>query len=506
MEFFYMFLFFPLALLYLVRPFFLRKFQKLPPTPLISLPVIGHLYLLKKPLHRTLAKISAKHGPILLLHFGSRPVLLVSSPSAAEECLTTNDIAFANRPRLLAGKHLGHNYTSLVWASYGAHWRNLRRIASMEILSNHRIQTFADVRENEVHLLVKRLVRGRSEDGHNIVDMKSAFFETMLNVMMRMISGKRYYDDDQSGNLEERRRFKEIVTETFQLSGAANAGDFLPVLRWIGVDKLEKRLKVLKEKRDSFMQDLIDEHRKMMRGCEGQRIQTLIDVLLSLQDTDPECYTDEIIRGMMQVMLSAGTDTSVATMEWAMSLLLNNPEALIRAQTEIDDRIGQSRLVEDSDLPHLPYLHGIINETLRMYPPAPMLVPHESSTKCTIGGYQVPGGTMLLLNLWAIQNDPELWDTPETFKPERFINFEGQRDGFVLMPFGYGRRRCPGENLAMHVVGLALASLIQCFEWARVDRGMVDMSEGPGLTMPKAQPLVAKCKPRKKMEKLIALL
>ncbi|KAK4390486.1 cytochrome [Sesamum angolense] len=370
MEFFYMFLFFPLALLYLLRPFFLRKFQKLPPTPLISLPVIGHLYLLKKPLHRTLAKISAKHGAILLLHFGSRPVLLVSSPSAAEECLTTNDITFANRPRLLAGKHLGHNYTSLVWASYGAHWRNLRRIASLEILSSHRIQTFADIRRNEVRLLVKRLLRGTSQDGHNIVDMKSAFFETMLNVMMRMISGKRYYDDDQSGNLEERRRFKEIVTETFQLSGAANAGDFLPVLRWIGVDKLEKRLKVLKEKRESFMQDIIDEHRKMMRGCEGQRIQTLM-MFFCRSNTDPECYTDEIIRGMMQVMLSAGTDTSVATMEWAMSLLLNNLDALIQAQNEIDNRTGHSRLVDDSDLPHLPYLHGIINETLRMYPPTP---------------------------------------------------------------------------------------------------------------------------------------
>ncbi|KAK4428823.1 Isoflavone 2'-hydroxylase [Sesamum alatum] len=303
MEFFYMILFFLLALLYLLSPFLLGKFQKLPPSPFISLPVIRHLYLLKKPLHRTLAKISAKHGPILLLHFGSRPVLLVSSPSAAEECLTTNDIAFANRPRLLAGKHLGYNYTSLVWASYGAHWRNLRRIASLEILSSHRIQTFADIRRNEVRLLVKRLRAGTSDDGHNVVDMKSALFEMMLNIMMRMIGGKRYYDDDESGNLEEeRRRFKEIVTETFQLSGAANVGDFLPVLRWIGVDKLEKRLKVLKEKRDGFMQELIDEHRKMIKGSEGQRIQTLIDVLLSLQETDPECYTDEVIRGMMQVL------------------------------------------------------------------------------------------------------------------------------------------------------------------------------------------------------------
>ncbi|KAK6160640.1 hypothetical protein DH2020_004021 [Rehmannia glutinosa] len=354
---------------------------------------------------------------------------------------------------------------------------------------------------------VRSLRDASNEDEYQVVEMKSVFFEMVLNVLMIMIGGRRYYnnDVDDSRNSEELRKFKEIVTETFQVSGATNIGDFLPILRWVGLDKLENRLKVLKEKRDNFMQDLIDEHKKM-KGCQGQRNETLIDVLLSLQQTDPEFYTDEIIRGMMQVILSAGTDTSAATMEWAMSLVLNNPETLIKAQTEIDNIVGHSRLVGDSDLPQLPYLHGIINETFRMYPVAPMLVPHESSTDCTVRGYRVPEGTMLLVNSWAIQNDPKLWDEPRKFKPYRFVNFEGKRDGFVLMPFGYGRRRCPGENLAMRVVGLALASLIQCFEWEIVGREMVDMREGAGLTMPKAQPLVAKYRSRPMMRKLLSQL
>lgn len=198
-----------------------------------------------------------------------------------------------------------------------------------------------------------------------------------------------------------------------------------------------------------------------------------------------------------QVMLSAGTDTSASTMEWAMSLLLNNPEALIKARAEIDSQVGHSRLVEDSDLPHLPYLQGVMKETFRICPVGPMLVPHESSAGCTVGGYRVPGGTMLLVNMWAIHRDPKLWGDPMKFKPERFVDFQGEKEGsFVLMPFGYGRRGCPGENLALRVVGLTLASLIQCFEWARLDREMVDMAGAPGLTMPKAQPLVARCRPR----------
>ncbi|KAL3655208.1 hypothetical protein CASFOL_000994 [Castilleja foliolosa] len=509
MELFYLFSFISLLSFFnTLVPFFLRKLRKLPPSPPFSLPLIGHLYLFKPPLHRTLANLSNKYGPVLLLRLGSRPVLIVSSRSAAEECFTKNDVVFANRPKLLAGKHMGYNYTSLVWAPYGDHWRNLRRIASIEVLSTHRIQTtFADSRRNEVHLLVKRLSRGGDEDEYRVNEMKTAFFEMMLNIMMRMIAGKRYYDDeaDDDGSAGE---FKEIVNETFRVSGATNIGDFVPMLRWFGMSNLEKRVKLLQAKRDSFMQDLINEHKKLklLKGCEGdlQREKTLIDVLLSLQETDPHYYTDEYVKGMILVMLSAGTDTSIATMEWAMSLLLNNPETLTKAQTEIDSIVGHSRLVDDSDLSHLPYLNGIINETLRMYPAAPLLVPHEASADCTLGGYQVPQGTMLLVNAWAIQNDPNLWDEPRTFKPERFLSLEEQRDGFVLMPFGNGRRRCPGENFAVRVVGLAIASLVQCFEWERVDGEMVDMSEGPGLTMPKARPLVAKCRPRLLMGRLIS--
>ncbi|KAL1546910.1 cytochrome P450 81Q32-like [Salvia divinorum] len=471
-------------------------FISLPPSPPLSLPIIGHLYLFKKPLHQSLAKISHKYGPILLLQFGSRPVLVVSSHSAAEECFTKNDVVFANRPRLLAGKHLGYGYTTLAWSPYGDNWRNLRRIATVEILAPNRVQMFAGVRQDETRHLVRRLLNGdgESEDGYRVVEMKSAFFETTVNVMMMMIGGKRYYGDV-SGDSEERLRFKEIVAEIAGLSGATNIGDFVPILRWIGMDKIEHTLRKLLVKRDNFMQDLIEEHRNIK--SEKQRNSTLIDVLLSLQENDPQSYNDQIIRGMVQVMLTAGTATSASTMEWAMSLLLNNPDALIKAQAEIDRQIGDTRLVDDSDLPHLPYLQAVIKETLRLCPGSPMLVPHESSASCTVGGYRVPSRTMLLVNMWAIQRDPKMWEDPMKFKPERFIDLEGNREGsFAMMPFGYGRRGCPGESMALRVVGLVLASLIQCFEWVRLDREMVDMAEASGLAMSKAQPLAARYRPR----------
>ncbi|KAL8058724.1 hypothetical protein ABFX02_03G038700 [Erythranthe guttata] len=410
-------LLFLLAFLYTLCCFLVRKLRKYPPSRPLSLPIIGHLYLFKKPLHRTLANLSDKYGPVMLLQFGSRAVLHV----------------------LLAGKHLGYNYTTIAWAPYGDHWRNLRRLASLELLSARRIQMSDDVRSHEVRSLLKRLAAaggGGDHQHHQVVEIRSALFEMVLNIIMRMICGKRYYTSGgESANSEEGRRFSKIVNETFELSGASNVGDFLPVLRWIGVDKLEKR--------DSFMQDLINEHKKN-NNCDtiSCNNKTLIDVLLSLQETDPQSYTDQIIRGLMQVMLSAGTDTSGTTMEWAMSSLLNNPETLTKAQNEIDSVVGNSRLVEDSDLPKLPYLQGIINETLRMYPAGPMLVPHESSAHCIVEGHSVPRGTMLLVNAWAIQNNPKLWDQPEKFRPERFVDGDQEnRGGFGFLPFGYGRRR-----------------------------------------------------------------
>lgn len=204
-----------------------------------------------------------------------------------------------------------------------------------------------------------------------------------------------------------------------------------------------------------------------------------------------------------QILLSAGTETSAVTMEWAMSLLLNNPDKLKKAQIEIDNQVGFDRFVNEFDLSKLPYLHCIINETLRLYPAGPLLVPHESSQECTVGGFRIPRGTMLLLNMWAIQNDPNIWEDPKEFKPERFEGVEGARDGFKFMPFGVGRRGCPGEGLAMQMIGLTLGSIIQCFEWERISEKMVDMTEGSGPVMPKAQPLYAKCRPRLAMTKLL---
>jgi cytochrome P450 len=181
-----------------------------------------------------------------------------------------------------------------------------------------------------------------------------------------------------------------------------------------------------------------------------------------------------------------------------MSLLLNHPMVIKKAQAEIDALVGKSRLVAADDVPHLAYLQCIISETLRLYPPAPLLLPHESSTGCKVAGYNVSSDTMLIVNAYAIHRDPMAWENPLEFRPERFE--DGKAEELFMIPFGMGRRRCPGETLALQMVGMVLGTLLQCFDWELgVDSGEVDMTEGGGITMPKAVPLEAVCRPRAAM-------
>lgn len=364
---------------------------------------------------------------------------------------------------------------------------------------------FLNIRQEEVKLLVKDLCQ-RSSPGSAKVEMKSRLSELSFNIIMRMVTGKRYFGAEVKNN-EQATHFRDIIRELFKLSGASNPGDFLPILQWIDFQQIEKKMLKLQKNMDEVLQSLIDDCRNKSRESQTELEMagrnTIIDSMLSMQEEEPEYYTDEIIKGIVLILLMAGTDTAAVTMEWAMSLLLNYPEVLRKARVELDNSVGQDRLVDESDLPKLTCIQAIVNETLRLFPAVPLLSPHESSAECCIGGYYVPSNTMLIVNAWAIHRDPELWDDPTSFKPERFEGLEPDAYKLKLIPFGMGRRGCPGAALANRVVTLALAALIQCFDWHRVSQELEDMNEGSGLAMPKAKPLEAMCRAREEMTKIL---
>ncbi|XP_071923596.1 cytochrome P450 81Q32-like [Coffea arabica] len=474
--------------------------KKQPPSP-PSLPLIGHLHLLKEPLNQTLQSLCSKYGDILLLRLGVRKVLIVTSPSAAEECFTKNDIIFANRPKTMSSKHFSYNYTTISVAPYGDHWRNLRRLAALEIFSPARMASFASTRRKELMLLLSELMQKCSVGGGSAkVDLNSMSAEITFNILSMTLAGKRYYGENAADD-EEARKTKLLIKEMLVNSVRSNLGDYLPILRWINYKGVEQKFSTLMKRVDKFIQDLVDERRLRLSSTSSINVSrgqaektTLIDHLLSLQKEEPEYYTDQLIKGIVMVLLIAATDTVSITMEWAMALLLDHPEAIKKIKAEIDDHVPDNRLLEEQDLPKLAYLQNVVKETLRLYPPIPFMIPHEASQDCTVAGYYVSKGTMLLVNLWAIHRDPKQWENPTKFIPERH---EGRRvDEYSLMPFGAGRRGCPGAGLGTRILELVLGTLVQVFEWERTSGELVDMTEGKGFSLPKFKPLEAICRPR----------
>ncbi|KAG8384332.1 hypothetical protein BUALT_Bualt04G0107200 [Buddleja alternifolia] len=471
--------------------------SNIPPSPAGSLPIIGHVHLLKNLLHRTLYDFSQQVGPIFSLRFGRRLVVVVSSSSLVEECFNKNDLVLANRPQpSVDRKSVGFSSTTVIGAPYGDHWRNLRKLCDLEVFAPTRLASFLAIRRDEMNRMITSLCKMSEEEGGGFakVDLESKIVEMTFNNIMRMVAGKRYYGEEAEDD-EEAKQFRALTKEALELTSVSNPGDIFPILRWIGVNGLEKKMAIHAKKTDKIMQGLLDEHRR------GERQNTMVHHLLSLQASQPQYYNDEIIIGLIVALMVAGTDASVITTEWAMSLLLNHPEVLKKARQELDSHVGHDRMVEEQDLSKLRYLHCIILETLRLFPSVPTLVPHESSQNCLIGGYNIPKGTMIIVNAWAIHRDPEVWDAPLTFKPERFENLE--LETHKLLPFGMGRRACPGAGLAQKFVGLALGSLIQCFEWERISEEKIDLTEGSAFTLPRAKILEAMCKPRNVMEKVL---
>ncbi|KAL2552023.1 Cytochrome [Forsythia ovata] len=493
MEEIYFYTFLSLFLIFPIYKFLSRGRQcyNLPPSPVSALPIIGHLHLLKQPLHRTLHKISQKQGPIFSLSLGVRRVVVVSSPELVAECFTENDIVFANRPHVLVDKYIGYNHTTMTGAPYGNHWRSLRRLSAQEVLSIARLNTFEPIRRDEIKRLLQSLYK-TSCNGFTKVVLRPKLSELAFNVIMRMVAGKRYFGEETES--EQGKIFRELISKVFKHAHASNPEDFLPFLDWIDYRGLKKNMVDLGKKLDDFYEGLLEEHRREKRN-------TMIGHLLSLQESQPELYTNQTLKGLITNMVIASTDTSVVTIEWAMALLLNNPNVLQKARDELNTHISPNRLITEQDLSNLPYLKNIILETFRMFPAGPLLLPHESSSDCKVQEYDVPRGTILLVNSWAIHRDPKVWDDPTSFKPERF---EGKEvETHKLMPFGMGRRACPGSGLGQRMVGLALGSLIQCFEWERISGEKADFSEGTGLTMPKKKPLEVMCKPREIMHKVL---
>ncbi|CAM0946434.1 unnamed protein product [Alopecurus aequalis] len=457
-----------------------------PPSPW-RLPVIGnfHQVLTRGPLvHRTMADLARRFdAPLMYLQLGEVPVVVASSPEAAKEITKTHDLSFSTRPwspsvRVMVADG---DAEGLVFARYGALWRKLRKICVLELLSARRVRSFRHLREEEARRLVAGIAAAASP-GEATVDVGRRITATMTDSVIRAMIGDRF---------DRREEFLESLTEGIKIAAGFSLADLFPSWKIVSlVSGTARRAEENHHKIFELMDSVIMQHqRRRVAGCDVVEAD-MVDVLLRLQKDDglEVPLTMGTIKSVIRDLFSAGSETSSTTVQWAIAELVRNPSAMQRAQAELRDSLQGMPTVTEDDLANLRYLKLVIKETLRLYPAVPLLLPRECRETCKVMGYDVPKGTTVFVNAWAIGRDPKYWVDAETFKPERFekstIDYKGT--DFEFLPFGAGRRVCPGITSAQASMELVLASLLYHFDWELplgAAPSELDMTEEMGITV-----------------------
>ncbi|KAH9804164.1 hypothetical protein KPL71_002030 [Citrus sinensis] len=468
-----------------------RRNEKLnlPPGPW-KLPIIGNLHQLARyelP-HRGLADLAKQYGPLMHLRLGEVCTIVVSSPDYAKEITTTHDLVFASRPHVPAAQILSYDFSDIAFAPYGPYWRTLKKICVTELLGVKRVQSFRSIREEEVTNLVDWI----GSKAGSVVNLTEKVFLLMCSITSRAAFGEKNEDIE---------AFQAVVSEATEMFAGSSIADLYPSIKFLlALTGVKAKMQRMHNKTDKILSKIVEDHKKRraMRSKSGKKeeVEDLVDVLLKAQEDGNLEFplTTKNVKAVVMDVFSAGTETSATTVDWAMSLLMKYPKTMKKAQDEVREVFNRRGKVDEAALEEMKYLKLVIKETLRIHPSAPMLFPRECAETCNINGYDIPAKAQVLVNVWAMTRDSKYWTEPESFIPERFldspIDFKGAN--FEFLPFGAGRRMCPGMTYANANIELPLAMFLYHFDW-KLPNGMknedLDMTEGFGVTVKRKQNL-----------------
>ncbi|KAG2394593.1 Cytochrome P450 [Vigna angularis] len=286
---------------------------------------------------------------------------------------------------------------------------------------------------------------------------------------------------------------KLFFHQFIQLLQGFNIGDFFPSAVWLQlVTGLKHKLERLHQQLDQILENIISEHKETKSKAKDDEIEAedLVDVLIQYEDGSKQDFslTRNNIKAIILDIFAAGGETSATVIDWAMAEMVKDPRIMMKAQSELREAFGEKGMVDENSLNEVKYLKLVIKETLRLHPPTPLLLPRECGQTCEIHGYHIPAKSKVIINAWTIGRDPNYWTEPERFYPERFIDssIDYKGSNFEFIPFGAGRRICPGSTFALRTIELALAMLLYHFDWklpSGITSEELNMSEVFGLTM-----------------------
>ncbi|KAI3810263.1 hypothetical protein L1987_19874 [Smallanthus sonchifolius] len=378
----------------------------LPPGPR-KLPLIGNILDVAGPLpHRTLGKLAQKYGPLMHLQLGENSTIVASSAETAKQVMKTHDSNFANRPFLLAAYIIAYKSTNIMFSPYGDYWRQLRRICNTELLSSKHVQSLRPIREQEVSNLIHTIFK----QSGSVINLSELIYALTYGITTRSVFGKKLRHQD---------ALISVIDEAIGLSGGFTLTDLYPSSKVVAfLSGLRPKLEKIHQRLDKMLDDIIQEHKT--DDGKGDVNHLLVDVLLKVQEYGnlEVPLTIDNIKAIILDVLAASSDTSSTVIEWAMSELLKNQSIMNKAQTEVRRVFSTKSTIDETDIHSLDFLKLVVKETLRLHPPAPLMLPMENREKCEINGYEIPMKTRVVVNVWAIGRDPKYWEEPERFNPE----------------------------------------------------------------------------------------
>ncbi|XP_042026463.1 cytochrome P450 71A1-like [Salvia splendens] len=444
--------------------------NKLIPPGQPGLPLIGNLHQIDGQFqYKYFQRLSKQYGHVMFLNLGIRHLIVISTAEAVKEITKSNDAIFSSRPSFVAAKRLSYNHLDIGFSSYNDTWREMRKISNLHLFSSKQVQSFHPIFRDEVSKMMEKIARDASSS--TVVNFTDTTMSLLTNIFSRIAFGKIYGKD----------RFMDLLHETQPILGGFFMEDYFPWLRWIDrlsgmTAKLDKNFHNL----DLFYQELIEEHMNPNRpkSMDGD----FIDIMLRIKENGSSSFAPTInhIKGVLMDLVTGGSDTTAIALEWTMTALMEKPLVMKKLQEEIRRFGGKKDMINKQDIEKLSYLRAVVKEGLRMYPPAPLLVPRETTNKCSVNGYEIEGGSMVFINAWAIGRDPATWENADEFMPERFL--EGGQNP-ELITFGFGRRGCPGMGMAIAELELALANLVYKFNWEFPKEEDIDLECKPRATL-----------------------